>query len=127
VAGVIHFGGHWPTIPDGVLAELRAAMGDEEVRVINNECNPGDLVEITTGAFHGLQAIVTLIVPAKQRVAVLLDILGRQATVELGGEQLVPKSPEERLEVSRFTKDHRKTLVAAAARKTATCTLFPGD
>ena len=92
VEGVVHFGKHWPVIPDGVIAGLRAAMGDEELRVIAHEFNPGDVVEIGTGAFQGLQAIVTRIVPGKQRIAVLLDFLGRQTTMELAGEQLVPKT-----------------------------------
>ena len=91
VAGVVHFGKHWPVIPDGVIAELRAAMGNEDLHVIANEFNPGDVVEIGTGVFHGLQAVVTRIVPGKQRVAVLLDFLGRQTEMELGSEQLVPK------------------------------------
>ena len=91
VAGVVHFGKHWPVIPDGVIAELRAAMGNEDLHVIANEFHPGDVVEIGTGVFHGLQAVVTRIVPGKQRVAVLLDFLGRQTEMELGSEQLVPK------------------------------------
>jgi hypothetical protein len=32
---------------------------------------------------HGLHALVTRVMPAKQRVAVLLDFLGRQTAVEL--------------------------------------------
>jgi transcriptional antiterminator RfaH len=92
VEGVVHFGKHWPVIPDKVIAELRTIMGDEELRVINHEFNPGDVVEIGAGVFHGLQAVVTRIVPGKQRVAVLLDFLGRQTSMELAGEQLVPKA-----------------------------------
>jgi transcriptional antiterminator RfaH len=92
VESVVHFGKHWPVIPDGVIAGLRAAMGDEELRVIAHEFNPGDVVEIGVGAFHGLQAVVTRIMPGKQRVAVLLDFLGRQTTMELASEQLAPKA-----------------------------------
>ncbi len=91
VEGVVHFGKHWPVIPDGVIAELRAAIGSEEPRVITNDFNPGDVVEIGAGVFHGLQAVVTRVVPAKQRVAVLLDFLGRQTSLELDDDQLVPK------------------------------------
>jgi transcriptional antiterminator RfaH len=92
VEGVVHFGKHWPVIPDTVIAELRNAMGDEELRVINHEFSPGDVVEIGTGVFHGLQAVVTRMVPGKQRVAVLLDFLGRQTTLELASEQLMPRA-----------------------------------
>src|ERR1051326_6145194 len=31
VRGVVHFGEHWPAIPDGVIAELRATVGADEV------------------------------------------------------------------------------------------------
>src|SRR6266699_4848090 len=34
VRGVVHFGQHWPTIPEGVIDELRASVGADEVHVI---------------------------------------------------------------------------------------------
>src|SRR5258708_3629976 len=37
VRGVIHFGDQWPTIPDPVIAELRASLGDGEVYVMADE------------------------------------------------------------------------------------------
>lgn len=90
VRGIVHFGDRWPTIPGDTIAELRAALGNEELHVISSEFNPGDKVEIVGGAFHGLHAVVKRFLPAKQRVAVLLDFLGRQTPVELAGSQLVP-------------------------------------
>jgi transcription antitermination factor NusG len=33
---------------------------------------------------HGLNAVITHVMPAKQRVKVLLNFLGRQVTVEVG-------------------------------------------
>lgn len=89
VRDVVHFGKHWVSIPETVIADLRAAMGAAEVQVISNEFNPGETVEIAGGAFHGLQAVVTRVLPAKERVAVLLDFLGRQTSVELCSSQLV--------------------------------------
>jgi transcriptional antiterminator RfaH len=89
VRGIVHFGNFRPAIPGEIIAELRAAMGNEELHVIANEFNPGDTVEIVGGAFHGLQAVVNRVLPAKQRVAVLLDFLGHQTAVELAGSQLV--------------------------------------
>ena len=91
VSGLVHFGDHWPTIPEAVIGELRAAMGHEELHLISNDFKSGDVVEIAGGAFHGLQAVVTQVMPAKQRVAVLLDFLGRQTSVELAHRQLIPK------------------------------------
>src|SRR5271166_5136030 len=83
VRGVVHFGHRWPTVPETAIAELRAAMGGADLRVIADTLHPGDTVQIAAGAMRGLQAVVTRVMPAKQRVAVLLDFLGRQTAVEL--------------------------------------------
>ncbi len=90
VAGVVHFGPNWPTLPDHVIKEIQALMGPEEVHVIQHDLHPGDPVEIASGTFQGLRAVVTRIVPARQRVAVLLDFLGRQTMVELDMNQIFP-------------------------------------
>src|SRR5436309_10914933 len=86
VRGIVHFGDQWPAIPDGVIEELRASLGDEQVYVMDSELQPGENVQISGGAFHGLQAVVTRVMPGRQRVAVLLEFLGRQTMVELPGE-----------------------------------------
>ena len=88
VRGVVHFGGRWPTIPEAAIDELRGAMEGEELRTIENALHPGDIVEISCGAMSGLQAVVSRVMPAKQRVAVLLDFLGRQTMVELDLHQI---------------------------------------
>lgn len=89
VSGVIHFGSHWPTIPGGLIAELRGLFGAEELHVLPAEPGVGDPVQITGGAFHGLEAVVTQVLPARRRVTVLLDFLGRQTAVEVPLENLV--------------------------------------
>jgi transcriptional antiterminator RfaH len=90
VAGIVHFGTHWPIVPAEIIAELRAAVGTEEVRVIASSFAAGDSVCVASGPFEGLQALVTRVMPGPQRVAVLLDFLGRQTTVELSSAQLLP-------------------------------------
>ena len=87
---VVHFGTHWPTIPEGVIAELRAGVGNEEIRVLSQEVQPGETVDVADGVFAGLQATVSRVMPGRQRVSVLLDFLGRQTAVELDPSQLVP-------------------------------------
>lgn len=88
VAGVVHFGSRWPTIPDQAIAELRTAVGHDEVHVVGATIVEGDEVQIAGGVFHGLQGVVTRVMPAQDRVAVLLDFLGRQTTVELPTDAL---------------------------------------
>lgn len=89
INGVVHFGTRWPTIPDGVIAELRALIGKEELCTISNDIEPGETVELVGGAFHGLEAVVTRVLPSRQRVAVLMDFLGRQTTMEVPVLQVI--------------------------------------
>jgi transcriptional antiterminator RfaH len=89
VSGVIHFGTHWPTVPEELIAELREVFGKEELHVLPAEPNVGDEVQIAGGAFHGLQAVVTRAMPGRKRVTVLLEFLGRQTAVEVSLENVV--------------------------------------
>ena len=83
VRGVIHFGDKWPTIPNHVVDELRRVIGEKQLHVVDPSVAAGDQVQIADGVFHGLKAVVTQVMPARQRVTVLLDFLGRQTAVEL--------------------------------------------
>jgi len=93
VAGIVHFGTRWPTIPDAVMEDLRATVGEEELRILGDSLAAGDEIQISGGAFHGLQGVVMRVMPAKARVAVLLDFLGRQATVEVELNAVVKLQP----------------------------------
>ena len=83
VSGVIHFGDHWPEIPGRVIEDLQCVVGPDELHVVDAGVAPGDPVVISGGAFHDLRAVVTRVMPARQRVAVLLEFLGRQTVLEL--------------------------------------------
>jgi transcriptional antiterminator RfaH len=83
VSGVVHFGERWPQIAAGVIAELQAACGADELHFIANELCPGDAVLIADGALRGLLAVVARAMPAQQRVAVLMEFLGQQTTIEV--------------------------------------------
>ena len=50
---------------------------------------PGDEVSIASGAFRGLEAVVQSYLPSRERVAVLLDFLGRQTLVQLPQDALI--------------------------------------
>jgi transcriptional antiterminator RfaH len=83
VTGVVHFGLFWPVVPDATIETLRAIVGEEEVRLVGPALKAGDEVEVATGAFAGFHGVVRRVMPARDRVAVLLEFLGRQTTVEL--------------------------------------------
>jgi transcriptional antiterminator RfaH len=86
---VVHFGDRWPAISENVIEELRSLMGASDLHVLEDTLQPGDPVQLVGGAIDGLQAIVTRILPAKERVAVLLEFLGRQTPLELHRKNLI--------------------------------------
>lgn len=88
VCGVVRFGDHWPTVPHSIIAELWNAMGGQDLCVVTEGLQAGDSVEISLGALSGLQAVVKRVLPTRQRVAVLLEFLGQQTTLELDQQQL---------------------------------------
>lgn len=92
IKGVVHFGGKWPTIPDDVIEDLRRIYADQNVHVIDPLPEAGDSVQIAGGAFHGLRAVVTRVMSSRERVAVLLDFLGRQTMVEVDVKDVVKET-----------------------------------
>ncbi|HYY27981.1 MAG TPA: transcription termination/antitermination NusG family protein, partial [Chthoniobacterales bacterium] len=83
VSDIVRFGDRYPTIEDEALAQLRDHTGVAEVKELIYELSHGDEVKIVLGAFVGLEAIVTQVLPAKQRVKVLMDFLGRKIEAEV--------------------------------------------
>jgi transcriptional antiterminator RfaH len=71
-------------VPEPVIEGIRALVGPDELHNDDKHVfQPGDKVELNGGALHGLEAVVTQVMPGQQRVAVLLDFLGRQTSFEL--------------------------------------------
>jgi transcriptional antiterminator RfaH len=89
VSEIVHFGEYCPTIPEGIIGELRSLIGPETAHTIEPALVPGDVVQITDGTLKGLQAVISQVLPARQRVAVLMEILGRQTTIEVTLSSLI--------------------------------------
>ncbi len=83
ISAIVHFAGRYPTVGDEIVARLRNQTGEAEVTELNNELSVGDPVKIVDGVFAGLETVVTRVLPAKERVKVLMDFLGRQLETEL--------------------------------------------
>ncbi len=98
IQGVVHFGERWPTIPETVIEELRRAVGDDELHTVTVEFAPGDAVQIAEGTLSGLRAVVSRVMPGRERVAVLMEFLGRQTMIEVPAGFLV-KEGEGRAEI----------------------------
>ena len=83
ISSIVSFGGRIPEVPEPVIQELRACFGTEESLDVDTCPCPGDGVTVTSGAFFGMQAVVLRAWPAKRRVEILLEILGRQTPMEV--------------------------------------------
>jgi transcriptional antiterminator RfaH len=92
VSGIVRFGDRYPTIEDAVLAKLRNHTGSAEVTELNYKLSEGVQVKITEGALAGLEAVITKVLPAKQRVKILMEFLGTKVEAEVGNANVLPQS-----------------------------------
>lgn len=83
ISSLVHFGHRIPTVPDLVIEELQGCFESEEPMSVQDHLSPGDEVVFADGAFAGVRTVVLRLMPARQRVQVLLDILGRPTPVEV--------------------------------------------
>jgi transcriptional antiterminator RfaH len=86
ISKLVEFGGKYPLVPDSIIEELQACFGRDDVIAVESRLAPGDEVTVTAGAFAGMTAQVLKSLPAKKRVQILLEILGRPTSVEVGRE-----------------------------------------
>jgi transcriptional antiterminator RfaH len=95
IQGIVHFGNHLATLPESIVSGLRSRVGEEEVVTVDSSLKVGQSVEIIEGPFRGLEALVTRLLPARERIRVLLEFLGRPLEMEISTGQVL--SPEPRL------------------------------
>jgi len=77
-------------LPRGYVEQLRAEAGPyEQFDNRPRRFEPGDTTQITGGLFHGASGLC--VHSAKERVTILLDVLGGQRLVTLPPQQLVPR------------------------------------
>jgi transcriptional antiterminator RfaH len=86
---VVQFGNVVPTIPDGVIQQLQRDVEETKSKVLVEAPEEGEEVEVADGAFKGLNGRVARVLPAKQRVQILLDFMGRSIAAELSLEMLL--------------------------------------
>jgi transcriptional antiterminator RfaH len=89
VSSLVHFGLNIPRVADEIIEELRACFEFQELLTVENRLAPGDEVRVAQGAFLGMEARVLRELPARSRVQILLDILGRPTQVEVERTALV--------------------------------------
>ncbi len=88
VVRVVGFGDLLGEVPASVIASIREEMGGEQERVIEVPIVEGEEVEVVQGPFAGMKGIVTRLANGKERVRVLMEILGQGNHVEVPSENL---------------------------------------
>jgi len=83
ISSLVHFGEQIPTVPDEVIDDLRQCFESQEPLAVEERLVVGAEVTITEGALLGSRGIVVRVLPARQRVQILLDFLGRATLTEV--------------------------------------------
>ena len=101
VKSVLRFGDSLAWVPDAVIQGLERDLREMKAKVLTDAPAEGDEVEVAGGAFAGEKAPVTRVLPAKQRVEILLEVMGRSIAAELS------------LDLVLFKKKNAASLVLA--------------
>ena len=95
VTGIVHFGEEIPEVPGALVEELRRAVPEEDATLeLRSQALPGDEVEIAGGPLRGQKGQVMEVLPARERVRVLIEFLGNDHPVDLDLLDLIlPRRP----------------------------------
>lgn len=90
IQGVVRFGDQVATVDPGLIATLQEKTGTEEMVTFNPEIEVGQSVQIAEGPFQGVEALVTRLLPARERIRVLFEFLGRSVEMEVATPKVLP-------------------------------------
>jgi transcriptional antiterminator RfaH len=88
VSGLVQFGQRAATVPDQVIDELRQCFESGNPMWVEDRLCAGAEVTVAEGSFLGSRGVVVRVLPAKQRVQILLDFLGRPTLAEVDRKSL---------------------------------------
>lgn len=93
VSYLVKCGQHLAKVPEGVIADI-ASLTDEGVfEVPSTPLAIGDRVKVIQGIFCGTEAAIVELVPARERVRILLEILGRETPIDLALDKVERPDP----------------------------------
>ncbi len=95
VTSIVHFGEVEAPIEDSIMADLRSLVRDNETVEVTADPQPGSEVVIVGGPLRGLRVLVTRAMPARQRIAVLLELLGSEREIEIERDRVLPVNPRQ--------------------------------
>ncbi len=89
ISSVVRFGEKISVVEDAIIEELQDCFEADEPMTVEQRLVPGSEVSVAGGAFDGMHAYVLRNMPVKQRVQILLDILGQPTPVEVDRNTVV--------------------------------------
>lgn len=89
ISGIVRFADRYPTVEAGALSQLIDQTDESGVNELSYNLAQGDDVKIVGGAFAGLNAVITQVLPAKERVRILMDFLGRKLEAEVESSKVL--------------------------------------
>jgi transcriptional antiterminator RfaH len=90
VRGIVRFGDRLATLPEDTVIALQSEAGTEEVVTVDSSLKIGQPVQLIEGPFQGLEVVITQLLPARERIRVLLEFLGRSLEMEVPAEKVLP-------------------------------------
>ncbi|MGA0846501.1 MAG: transcription termination/antitermination protein NusG, partial [Luteolibacter sp.] len=88
VRGLVRFGSEIPPIPEPFVNSLREEIrnrpdGEDELLSVAPVIQVGEEVEVAHGPLQGMRGTIVSVVPAQERVKILLDFLGQPQAVDV--------------------------------------------
>lgn len=90
VARILSFGGRPSVVEDSVIWDLSRHVNDGETVEISSEIREGEEVKIVEGPLIGVRALVSRVLPARERIAILLSMLGEEREIEVPAAAVLP-------------------------------------
>jgi len=90
VRGILRLGQRLATLPEDTVIALQSKAGAEEVVTVDSSLKIGQPVHLIEGPFQGLEVVVTQLLPARERIRVLLEFLGRSLEMEVPAGKVLP-------------------------------------
>ena len=90
VSDILRFGDRWAEVPDREIAELQSIWSHGDAIQPPERIEVGGSVRMAGGLFHGIEAHVVALLPARQRVKILVDFLGGLKEAEVDVAAVLP-------------------------------------
>jgi transcriptional antiterminator RfaH len=116
VSSLVHFGTRISTVPDEVIYELKQCFEADEPMSVQDHLHVGAEVIVAEGPFRGFCGTVVRLLPARQRVQLLLDFLGRTTLAEVDRVSVIAENPSVVHLVPSLATDAPRYQRAAMAR-----------